>query len=65
MAGIVLKNVCKNYGNLKIVKNFNLEIHDKAFSGCTASNITVHCVEGSYADTYAKSYGMNPVYDLT
>ena len=40
MAGIVLKNVCKNYGNLKIVKNFNLEIPDKAFcifvgpSGC-------------------------------
>ncbi|MDR2426166.1 MAG: ABC transporter ATP-binding protein [Endomicrobium sp.] len=51
MAGIVLKNVWKRFGNLDIVKNFNLEIPDKSFcilvgpSGC-GKTTTLRMVAG-------------------
>ncbi len=51
MAGIILRNVCKSYGDVKIVKNFNLEIKDKEFcilvgpSGC-GKTTTLRMVAG-------------------
>ncbi|MDD5021663.1 MAG: sn-glycerol-3-phosphate ABC transporter ATP-binding protein UgpC [Endomicrobiaceae bacterium] len=51
MAGIVLKNVCKSYGDVKIVKDFNLEVPDKEFcilvgpSGC-GKTTTLRMVAG-------------------
>jgi len=51
MASIVLKNVWKRYGDLDIVKNFNLEIPDKSFcilvgpSGC-GKTTTLRMVAG-------------------
>jgi len=51
MAGIVLKNVYKSYGDVKIVKDFNLEIPDKEFcilvgpSGC-GKTTTLRMVAG-------------------
>ena len=51
MAGIVLKNVYKCYGDVKIVKDFNLEVPDKEFcilvgpSGC-GKTTTLRMVAG-------------------
>ncbi|MDD2524235.1 MAG: sn-glycerol-3-phosphate ABC transporter ATP-binding protein UgpC [Endomicrobiaceae bacterium] len=51
MADIVLKNVYKSYGDIKIVKDFNLEIPDKEFcilvgpSGC-GKTTTLRMVAG-------------------
>jgi multiple sugar transport system ATP-binding protein len=51
MAGIVLKNVYKSYGDVKIVKDFNLEVPDKEFcilvgpSGC-GKTTTLRMVAG-------------------
>ncbi|AKL97532.1 ABC transporter ATP-binding protein [Endomicrobium proavitum] len=51
MASIVLKNVWKRYGDLDIVKNFNIEIPDKSFcilvgpSGC-GKTTTLRMVSG-------------------
>ena len=70
MASIVLKNVCKNYGNVKIVKNFNLEIPDKEFcilvgpSGC-GKTTTLRMVAGlediSSGDIYIDGVRVNDV----
>jgi len=51
MASVRFKNVCKNYGKVKAVKNLNLEIRDKEFfcllgpSGCGKSS-TLRMVAG-------------------
>ena len=51
MASIIFKNVWKRYGNLDIVKDFNLEIPDKSFcilvgpSGC-GKTTTLRMVAG-------------------
>ena len=51
MAEIILKNVYKSYGDVKIVKDFNLEIKDKEFcilvgpSGC-GKTTTLRMVAG-------------------
>lgn len=51
MSGIILKNVCKSFGDIKIVKDFNLEIPDKEFcilvgpSGC-GKTTTLRMVAG-------------------
>lgn len=51
MAQVLLKDVCKNFGNFKAVKNVNLEIQDKEFvvlvgpSGCGKST-TLRMVAG-------------------
>ena len=70
MASIVLKNVCKNYGNVKIVKNFNLEIPDKEFcilvgpSGC-GKTTTLRMVAGlediSSGDIYIDGVRVNDI----
>jgi ABC-type sugar transport system ATPase subunit len=45
VAKVVLKNVCKNFGNVEVLKNINLEIEDGSFcvfvgpSGCGKSTL--------------------------
>jgi ABC-type sugar transport systems, ATPase components len=70
MASIVLKNVWKRYGNLDIVKDFNLEIPDKSFcilvgpSGC-GKTTTLRMVAGleeiSEGDIYIDGGKVNDV----
>ncbi len=51
MAGVVLENVCKNFGDVKAVTCFYLEVEDKEFlvllgpSGCGKST-TLHMIAG-------------------
>ena len=70
MAEIILKNVYKNYGDIKIVKNFNLRIKDKEFcilvgpSGC-GKTTTLRMVAGlediTAGDIYIDGIRVNDV----
>lgn len=70
MAEIVLKNVYKNYGDIKIVKDFNLQIKDKEFcilvgpSGC-GKTTTLRMVAGlediTAGDIYIDGVRVNDV----
>jgi len=61
MAGIVLENLTKNFGNVKAVDNVNLEIEDKEFvtllgpSGC-GKTTTLRMIAGLEAPTSGKIY---------
>ncbi len=61
MARVLLKDVCKNYGNFQAVKNVNLEIADKEFvvlvgpSGCGKST-TLRMIAGLEEVTSGEIY---------
>ena len=61
MAGIVLENLTKNFGNVKAVDNVDLEIEDKEFvtllgpSGC-GKTTTLRMIAGLEAPTSGKIY---------
>ncbi|MEO9654080.1 ABC transporter ATP-binding protein [Marinomonas sp.] len=70
MSSVILRNVCKSYGNLPIVKNLNLEVKDGEFvvlvgpSGCGKST-TLRMVAGLEDITQGKVHiGDTEVNDL-
>ena len=70
MSSVILRNVCKSYGNLPIVKNLNLEVKDGEFvvlvgpSGCGKST-TLRMVAGLEDITQGKVHiGDTAVNDL-
>jgi multiple sugar transport system ATP-binding protein len=70
MARVVLENVCKNFGTVEAVKNFNLTVEDKEFtilvgpSGCGKST-ALRMIAGLEEPTSGKIYiGDRSVNDL-
>jgi multiple sugar transport system ATP-binding protein len=70
MARVLLKNIYKKYGDLEVVSNFNLEIHDREFcilvgpSGC-GKTTTLRMIAGLEEITSGEIYiGEHLVNDL-
>lgn len=70
MARVLLKNICKKYGDVQVVKDFNLEIADREFcilvgpSGC-GKTTTLRMVAGLEEITSGEIYiGEHRVNDL-